>query len=193
MPSSSPDNVTQVLARVARGDDSAVAALLPVVYDSLRALAGSFFRQERADHTLQPTALVHEAYVRLLGSVDSNWEGRAHFFAVAAKAMRQILADHARGKKAAKRGGPDRKRITLSGLKTPPVDSQIDIVALEDALTKLGRIDQRQCRIVELRFLAGLNVDDTAHVLKISAPTVKREWRMARAWLRRELEGDAVP
>ena len=193
MASPAPNDVTQVLARAARGDDSAVAVLLPVVYDSLRALAGSFFRQERADHTLQPTALVHEAYVKLLGSADSTWENRAHFFAVAAKAMRQILSDHARSKRAAKRGGPDRKRVTLSGLRTPPVDSQIDIVALEDALTKLGKTDQRQCRIVELRFLAGLSVADTAHVLKISAPTVKREWRMAKAWLRRELEGDAVP
>ena len=193
MPPEQPDDVTQVLARAARGDDSAVAVLLPLVYDSLRALAGSFFRQQQADHTLQPTALVHEAYVKLLGSTQSDWENRAHFFAVAAKAMRQILADHARAKKTAKRGGPDRKRVTLSGLKTPPIDREIDIVALEDALAELGRIDPRQCRVVELRFLAGLSVDDTARVLKISAPTVKREWRMARAWLQRELDGDAAP
>ena len=182
-----PSDVTQVLARAARGEESAVAELLPVVYDSLRALAGEFFRHERADHTLQPTALVHEVCVRLLGSADANWENRAHFFAVAARAMRQVLADHARSRNAVKRGGRGRKRITLSGLKTPPTTSQVDLVALDEALGKLGGIDPRQCRIVELRFLAGLSVDDTARVLGVSSPTVKREWRMAKAWLRREL------
>ncbi len=193
MESGAPNEVTQMLARAARGDEAAVSELLPVVYENLRALAGDFFRRERSDHTLQPTALVHEAYVKLLGSAGGDWQGRAHFFAVAARAMRQILTDHARAKRAAKRGGSGRERITLSGLKTPPATDGVDLMALDDALAKLGTIDERQCRIVELRFLAGLSVDDVALVLGISAPTVKREWRMAKAWLRRELGEEAPP
>lgn len=187
----SPNEVTMMLARAAQGDESAVAELMPVVYDRLRGLAGDFFRHERPNHTLQPTALVHEAYVKLLGTADTDWQNRAHFFAVAARAMRQILTDHARSKRAAKRGGDQRHRVTLSGLKTPPGVSEIDLIALDEALTKLDRVDPRQCQIVELRFLAGLGVEDIAQLLELSGATVKREWRMARAWLRRELGGES--
>lgn len=192
MESVTKSQVTQMITRAARGDESAVAMLLPVVYDALRTIAGGLFRQERSDHTLQPTALVNEAYIKLLGRADAEWDDRAHFLAVAAKAMRQILTDHARGKNAIKRGGGARERVTLFGLQTPAITSQIDLVALDDALAKLEEIDPRQCRIAELRFLAGLGVEDTAKVLGVSNATVKREWRMTRAWLRRELEGETT-
>ena len=171
-----PDDVTQMLTCAAHGEESAVAKLLPLVYDNLRALAGSYLLNERGDHTLQPTALVHEAYMKLLGGEKSDWKDRAHFFAIAAGAMRQILADHARRKKAAKRGG-GQHRVTLSGLKTP-------------ATTEMADLYPEQARIVEMRFLAGLTVDEVAHVLSVSKSTVERKWRMARAWLRRQLSGD---
>ena len=191
MGTTSPDDVTQMLTRAARGEESAAANLLPLVYDNLRALAGSYFQVERSDHTLQPTALVHEAYVKLVGSEQTDWKDRAHFFAVAASAMRQILADHARRKKAAKRGG-GQHRVTLTGLKTPPdLETQIDLIALDEALASLAAAYPDQARIVELRFLAGLSVDEVAHVLGVSESTVERKWRMARAWLRRGLSGDA--
>lgn len=193
MTDSPSHDLTRVLASAAGGDEAALAALFPRVYEDLRALAGDFFRREQVGHTLQPTALVHEAYARLIGATETSWQNRAHFFAVAARAMRQILADHARRKKALKRGGPDRARVTLSGLRTPPTVSPVDLLALDEALAKLDRIDPRQGRIVELRFLAGLSVEETAHVLGVSEPMVKREWRMARAWLRRELGEDSSP
>ena len=182
--------ITQILGELSHGEPSAAERLLPHVYEELRALAGSFFRQQRADHTLQPTALVHEAYVKLVGSRQSHWESRKHFFDVAAMAMRQLLADHARRQKAAKRGG-DLSRVTLidSG-KPAPHRMDVDLIALDEALSKLSELDPRQGRIVELRFLAGLSVDETAEVLGVSARTVKLDWQMARAWLRRELGGD---
>ena len=190
MGATSPDDVTQMLTYAARGEESAVAKLLPLVYDNLRALAGSYLLNERGDHTLQPTALVHEAYMKLLGGEKSDWKDRAHFFAIAAGAMRQILADHARRKKAAKRGG-GQHRVTLSGLKTPATtESQIDLIALDEALAELADLYPEQARIVEMRFLAGLTVDEVAHVLSVSKSTVERKWRMARAWLRRQLSGD---
>lgn len=185
-------DVTEILERARQGESSAVATLLPLVYGELRALGASFLQRQGPEHTLQPTALVHEAYLKLVGPATIEWESRAHFFAVAAKAMRQILTDHARRKKAAKRGGnEERQRVTLSGLDTPLPVEEIDLLALEDALAKLGEIDPRQCQIVEMRFLAGLKVSEVAEVLGVSTPTVEREWRMARAWLRRELGGDA--
>ena len=185
------DDVTQMLIRAACGEEPAAAKLLPVVYENLRALAGRYLLQERGDHTLQPTALVHEAYVKLLGGESSDWQNRAHFFAVAASAMRRILADHARRKKAAKRGG-GRHRVTLSGLKTPPAhETQIDLIALDEALAKLADLYPDRVQIVEMRFLAGLTIDETAHVLGVSESTVERKWRVARAWLRRELSGDS--
>ena len=158
-----------------------------MVYDELRALAGSYFQVQAPNHTLEPTALVHEAYAKLAGGADDEWQNRAHFFAVAAKAMRQVLADHARRKKAAKRAG-NRHRVTLSGLLTPPDgENQIDLIALDEALEKLSQRYPEQARVVELRFLAGLPLEEAAHVLGVSDSTVKRQWFLARAWLRREL------
>jgi len=180
-------DVTQMLARVSRGERSAVNSLLPLVYDELRALGASFFQQQRREHTLQPTALVHEAFLKLVGPAEIEWQSRAHFFAVAAKAMRQILTDHARRKGAAKRGGAAWHKVTLSGLQTPVADTNIDLIALDEALSKLAEIDPRQVQVVEMRFLAGLKIEEVAEVMALSAPTIEREWRMARAWLRREL------
>jgi len=182
-----PDqDVTLLFQKAAKGHDSAVATLLPLVYNQLRGLAGDFFRAQTPSHTLQPTALVHEAYVKLVGARDIEWQSRAHFFAVAAKAMRQVLADHARRKKADKRGG-DRHRVTLAGLSTAD-DRALDLADLHDALNKLADLDPRQYEIVELRFLGGMTNDEVAAHLDVSTSTVQREWRMARAWLRRELQ-----
>ena len=192
MDNSAKGDVTQILARVSQGERSAVNALLPLVYDQLRALGASYFRQRQPEQTLQPTALVHEAYLKLVGPGEIAWQSRAHFFAVAAMAMRQILTDHARRKKAMKRGGEDWERITLSGLQTPVADSAIDLVSLDGALTRLAEADARQAQVVEMRFLAGLTVEEVAEVLNLSVATIEREWRMAKAWLRRELNAEAA-
>ncbi len=174
------------------GRASAGDQLLPLVYDELRALAGSFFRGQR-DHTLQPTALVHEAYARMVkpgGEVsgEAHWTGRAHFFAVAAKAMRQVLANHARDRRTAKRGG-GWHRVTLSDQLTPGTKNDLDLLALDEALEGLAALDERQSRIVELRFFADMTVEEIAHVMEVSVSTVEREWRMARAWLSAQLRG----
>lgn len=187
----SPAQVTHLLEAARDGRASAADQLLPLVYDELRALAGSFFRGQRRDHTLQPTALVHEAYARMVkptGEVsgEDHWTGRAHFFAVAAKAMRQVLANHARDRRAAKRGG-DWRRVTLSDHFTPTSKKDIDLIALDEALENLAALDPRQARIVELRFFAEMTVEEIAHVLEVSVSTVEREWRMARAWLSAQL------
>jgi RNA polymerase sigma factor (TIGR02999 family) len=188
MAGTSDNEVTRILGRAASGESSAIQELLPLVYTELRALAGSYAQGRDAQATLQPTAIVHEAYVKLVGADEVQWESRAHFFAVAAKAMRQILADYARRKAAAKRGGKH-NRITLAGLQTPTPESDVDLSLLDESLTRLAEIDDRQYRIVELRFLAGLKVEEVAQVLELSVSTVEREWRMARAWLRREFSG----
>lgn len=186
----SEKNVTEMLGELARGDRTVARRLLPVVYDELRALAATFFRQRRSDHTLQPTALVHEAYVKLVAASSPHWSNRKHFFDVAAMAMRQLLADHARRRATAKRGGGMGK-VTLddSGAATDR-RVEVDLIALDEALSKLAALDQRQARIVELRFLAGLSVEEAADVLEVSPRTVKLDWQMARAWLRRELGTD---
>jgi len=192
MQSGSPEDITNILARVGRGDEEAVAVLLPMVYAELRALAGSYFKRQTPGHTLQPTALVHEAYVKLARPTTGAWESRAHFFDVAAKAMRHVLADHARRKKAAKRGGDGLHRVTLSELKTPATaEAQFDLIALDEAMSKLAELSSRQARIVELRFLAGLDESEVAHVLGVTRRTVQRDWRMAKAFLRRELCGES--
>ena len=185
--------VTQLLTEVGKGHASAADQLLPLVYDELRALASSYFRRQRPDHTLQPTALVHEAYAKLVGSggedaVGSAWTSRAHFFAVAAKAMRQILANHARDRRAAKRSG-EWNRVTLSDAVTPTADREFDLVSLDEALAQLSELDERQARVVELRFFAEMNMKEIAHVMEVSVSTVEREWRMARAWLSGRLRG----
>jgi RNA polymerase sigma factor (TIGR02999 family) len=183
--------ITQLLDAANRGDRVAVDRLLPLVYQELRALAGSFFGRQRPDHTLQPTALVHEAYLRLADQTNPLWQDRRHFFNVAAMAMRQLLTDHARRQKSLKHGG-GLARVTLDEAIAPSSLGEIDLVALDEALSKLAELDERQSRIVEIRFLAGLTVEETADVLGVSPRTVKLDWQMAKAWLRRELKGAAA-
>ncbi len=183
--------VTQILQEVQQGDASAAEQLLPLVYDELRGLADSFFRHERPDHTLQPTALVHEAYFRLVKQTDMPWQGRAHFFAVAAQAMRRVLINHAEKHNAIKRGGVQ-QRVTLDENTPTPAATAIgpvDLLALNEALTRLEALDERQCRVIELRFFGGLSVEETAEVLGIAPRTVKLDWQMARAWLHTQLIG----
>ncbi len=190
-PSDLQTRVTQILQEVQRGDASASEQLLPLVYDELRGLADGFFRHERPDHTLQPTALVHEAYFRLVKQTDMPWQGRAHFFAVAAQAMRRVLINHAEKHNAIKRGGGP-LRVTLDENTPTPAAlaiGPVDLLALNEALTRLEAMDERQCRVIELRFFGGLSVEETAEVLGIAPRTVKLDWQMARAWLHTQLIG----
>jgi RNA polymerase sigma factor (TIGR02999 family) len=183
-------DTSELLARARSGDEKAVSALLPVVYDELRRLAASYLRRERPGQTLQATALVHEAYVRLVGEGKQPWQDRAHFIAIAALSMRQILVERARRRQAAKRGG-DPERITLDdhvlGQAPAHGDGQVDLVALDAALDRLAAEQPRQARIVELRYFGGLSVEECAEALHISPATVKRDWTLARAWLKRAL------
>jgi RNA polymerase sigma factor (TIGR02999 family) len=172
------------------GDQGALQALLPLVYDELKRLARNYLRNERPGHTLQSTALVHEAYLRLVQS-PLQLQNRTHFFAVAARLMREILVDHARSRRAAKRDY--RCKITLDRAVALPQKRDVDLLALDDALDELSRLDPRQGRIVELRFFGGLSIDETSEILGISPATVKREWTTARAWLHREMSGGAAP
>lgn len=162
-----------------------------MIYGELRAIAGAIFRGHDAGHTLQPTALVHEAYLRLAETESREWESRHHFLAVASKAMRQILIDHHRKKNAQKRGGGDGwERITLSGLEIGASTPEVELLSLDEALRKLEALDPRQAQVVELRYFGGLTVDETAAVIGVSRTTVEGEWRHARAWLTRELADD---
>jgi RNA polymerase sigma factor (TIGR02999 family) len=180
--------VTRLLGEIADGHSSAVDRLLPLVYDEMRRLAAGYLRREGPDHTLQATALVHEVYVRLVQQTEANWKGEAHFYAVAAQAMRRILIDHAERKRAAKRGG-GWNRVALSQAEMPGGSaSEVDLLALDEALGRLQKLDERQCRIVELRFFGGLGVEDTATVMGISPRLVEMEWSMARAWLYQQLQ-----
>jgi len=188
----SKQDFTQLLDRISRGDDAAEATLMPMVYKELHVLAGRYFKKERPEHTLQPTALVHEAYIKLAGADHAGWENRYHFMAVAAKAMRQILTDYARRKRTLKRQKGE-KRITLLGLATPADEMQVDLILLDEALKKLAERFPRQCRIVELRYLGGMTEEETARILDVNARTVQRDWRMAKAFLRSELSGDNSP
>ena len=188
---SSREELHQLLERAAQGNQDAMTDLIPLVYDQLRALAHNYVQIERRDLTLEPTALVHEAFMKLAGRTNPCWQNRAHLLAAAAIAMRQILTDHARRKKAAKRGG-GLVRITLSGLSMPSNPyNDVELVALDNALEKLAARFPEQARVVELRFLGGLEVTEVADVLGVSKSTVERSWRLGRAWLRRELSGDA--
>jgi RNA polymerase sigma factor (TIGR02999 family) len=187
-------DVTLLLDAAAAGDRQAAADLLPLVYDELRKLAAARMASELPDHTLQPTALVHEAYLRLVGPADGNrWEGRGHFFAAAAEAMRRILVDAARRKARAIHGG-DRNRVDLDAVFPAARDLRHDLVALDTALTKLAETDPQSARLVELRHFAGLTVAETAQVLGMSSRTADRVWAFARAWLHRELtESESIP
>lgn len=186
----SPKEVTRMLANWRDGDQSALDQLLPLIYDELRQLAASYLRREHAGHTLQATALVNEAYLRLVDQTQVNWQNRAHFFGAAANLMRQILIQHARAKHAEKRGGEAQKLYLdeVGGLIDNLIKEQnLDLLALDDALNQLSTVAPQQSRVVELRFFAGLSIEETAEALGISPATVKREWNMAKAWLHREL------
>ena len=167
-------------------------SLLPIVYQELRRLAAGYLRREKPGQTLQPTALVHEAYLRLMKDRPDRWQNRAHFCAIAAHSMRQILIERARARGAAKRGGA-RQRITLDEGLVAGGDRSIDLLALDEALQRLAELDPEQARLVELRFFGGLTVEETAEAMDISPATVKRHWTVAKAWLTRELEGLADP
>jgi RNA polymerase sigma factor (TIGR02999 family) len=188
--SESSSQVTQLLCRWRGGDRAALDALMPLVYRELRRIAQHYLAQERREHTLQSTALVNEAYLRLVGQDLPQWQNRAHFFAVAAQMMRQILVDHARARAAAKRGG-DACKMELDESMAVAQRTDVDVLALDDALHKLSELDPQQGKIVELRFFAGLSIEDTSEALGISPATVKRDWTTARAWLFREMSGEA--
>jgi RNA polymerase sigma-70 factor (ECF subfamily) len=179
----SPYPVTELLARWSQGEAEAREQLLPLVYEELRRLARRCLADRHRDHTLQSTALVHEAYLRLVGRDSVHWQDRTHFFAVAAKLMRGILVDHARKHRAAKRGGDAITLVLDDAVILPQKKNEIDVVALDDALTRLATLDLRQSQIIELRFFGGLSIEDTSCALGISPATVKREWATARLWL----------
>ncbi|MEO8623448.1 MAG: sigma-70 family RNA polymerase sigma factor [bacterium] len=183
-----PPDVTPLLLAWGNGDDAAGAQLLPVVYAELHRQASRAMRREAEEHTLQATALVHEAYLRLVDQRRIEWRNRAQFFGVAAQTMRRILVDYARGQHAIKRGG-GQQQITLSDVNQPlaNTDDSVDVLALHEALDRLAAFDPDQARLVELRYFGGLNIEETAETLGVSSATVKREWAIARAWLRREL------
>ena len=184
-----PD-LASTLQRSRGGDRAALDAMAAAVYDELRGLAAGYLRGERVDHTFQPTALAHEAFLRLMGQRALPSEDRSHFLALAAQAMRRILTDHARRRLAAKRGG-GAMRVTLAAVDSEAGAGEFDMAALDDALHKLAALDERRARVVDLRFFGGLTIEETAHALGISPATVKTDWAFARAWLHRELAGDA--
>ena len=181
-----PTDVTLLLKQLSAGDHDAVDQLVPVLYNELRRLAAYYLRQERSTHTLQATALVHEAYLRLVDQRAVEWKNRSHFFGVAAQVMRRILLDYARSHQAVKRGGPSPK-ISLDDAMVYGEDQTGQLVALDELLTRLSSMDPQQGRIVELRFFGGMSVEETAELLAISPRTVKRDWAMAKSWLSREL------
>lgn len=187
------DRVTQLLTQTGEAQAARLAKdLLPIVYDELRELAQKYLRGERKNHTLQPTALVHEAFLRLVDQSRVNWQGRTHFFAVGAQAMRRILIDHARGKGRGKRGG-DWQRVVLSGLETEESIEEVDSITLHDVLETLASLDEQQARIVELRFFGGLTVEEVAKVMGVSKRKIEGDWTHAKAWLRNQLDTGSRP
>jgi RNA polymerase sigma factor (TIGR02999 family) len=185
---SEPGPVTSLLRAWSRGDEVAREQLVPLVYAELRRRAAGYLRRERQGHTLDPTALVHEVYLRLVDQRAVEWQNRAHFFGIASQMMRRILVDHARSQKAQKRGG-DGVRVELDEAVAGGAARDLDLEALDAALDELEQLDGRQSRIVELRYFGGLSIEETAEVLKLSPATVKRDWTLARAWLHRRLKG----
>jgi RNA polymerase sigma-70 factor (ECF subfamily) len=183
-----PQEITRLLVAWSDGDEQAFTALMPLVYGELRRLASRRLGRERAGHTLQTTALVHEAYLRLVDQKEANWRNRAHFFAVAAQMMRRILVDYARSRNFAKRGG-GAKQVSLDEAMIVSDERAADVVALDEALDALARFDERKSRMVELRFFGGLSIEETAEVLGVSPGTVMRDWTLAKAWLQREING----
>jgi RNA polymerase sigma factor (TIGR02999 family) len=185
---SGPPNVTELLAAWSRGDQAALEALTPLIHDELHRLAARHMAGERPGHILQATALVNEAYLRLVDWKDARWQNRAHFFAMAAQIMRRVLVDVARTRRRAKRGH-GQLHVSLSEAAHVTTADSVDLVALDDALKSLEVLDARQSRVIELRFFGGLSLEETAHVLDVSVGTVRRDWSLARAWLYRELSG----
>ena len=185
---SAPDGqVTLLLTELREGNQEAANRLMPLIYSELRRMAGSFMQRERPGHTLQATALVNEVYMRLAGGATVPWQNRAHFFGIAAHAMREVLLDYARRHVAGKRGGKDAQKVDID-VELRGVSPKIEnVIVIDEALQRLERIDPRQSRLIELRFFAGLSVEETAEVMGVSPVTIKREWRSAKAWLHREL------
>jgi RNA polymerase sigma factor (TIGR02999 family) len=197
MPSSA--EVSRLITQVRAGDANAVAQLMPLVYDELRRLAALYLRRERGGHTLQATALVHEAYLKLVDQPPAEWQDRAHFLGIAARVMRRVLIDYARGHQAEKRGGEqvrlsfDECQSSIEGATAISDGHLADLLTLDDAMDRLAAVDPKIARLVELRFYGGLSIEETAEVLGVSPATVKREWTLARAWLRREMGGTTDP
>jgi RNA polymerase sigma factor (TIGR02999 family) len=181
-------NITHLLKEWTAGDERALDRLTPLVYEELRQQAARYLRKERPGHSLQATALINEAFLRLIDVKDVQWQNRAHFFAIAANLMRRILVDHARRRDAEKRGG-SQMRLTLDEALAVAKEPEVDLLAIDEALDRLAAIDEQQARVVELRFFSGLSVEETAAALGVSPKTVKRDWSVARAWLRREIGG----
>lgn len=182
----SPEVITSLVERATEGEEQALSELLPVVYQELRKLSRKYLRRESDRQTLQTTALVHEAYIRLLGDQNLQWKNRAHFLAIAARSMRQILVERARARHAQKRGGVQRA-LTLEDRMLGQAPDSVDLLELDEALKALAALDPKQAEVVELRFFAGLTVEETAEVMGISPATVKRWWALSKAWLRREM------
>lgn len=186
MPTPPTPDITRLLVDWSEGRREALDQLMPVIYHELHKIAGGYLRRERAEHTLQPTALINEAYLRLVGPNIPSFRSRAHFYGVAAHVMRQILVEHARARGAAKRGGGERK-VSLDDATLFSAERTADLVALDDALTTLAAVDERKSKVIELRFFGGLSLDETADALGVSVATISRELRFAQAWLQREL------
>jgi RNA polymerase sigma factor (TIGR02999 family) len=183
---SAPKEVTQLLIDWSNGDQAALDKLMPLVYDELRRMAKRYMARQSPGHTLQTTALINDAFIKLVGQQEKHWQSRAHFFGVAAQAMRSILVDYARSRQSEKRGG-GAQQVSLDEALTVSEERASELVALDEALKELARVDPRKCHVVELRYFGGLSVEETAEVLKVSAVTVMRDWSMAKSWLHREL------
>ncbi len=184
-----PDNVTELLLQFSKGNQAAVNDIFPLIYDELKRIANNYLRNERVSHTLQPTALVHEAYLKLIDHTRIDWQNRAHFLGMAATMMRQILIDHARRHRAGKRGGEHENLSLEESIVIVAGEKSMDLIALDDALKELEKFDPTKSRLVELRYFGGLSVEETAEVMGVSEITVKRHWRMAKAWLAEAMNG----
>ena len=179
--------ITQLLNQWSNGDAEVLGDLMPLVYVELRRQASRYLRRERSNHTLQPTALINEAYLKLIDQREVKWQNRAHFFAIAAQAMRRILVDYARERKREKRGGAAENLPLDEALTIVSQEKSVDLVALDEALNNLAKFDERQAKVVELRYFSGLSIDETAEVLNVSNVTIRRDWNMAKAWLHQEI------
>jgi RNA polymerase sigma factor (TIGR02999 family) len=186
-PEHTPQEITQLLRQWSEGNREGLDQLLPLVYDELHRQAARYLRRERGEHTLQPTALIHEAYLKLIDQRDVQWQSRTHFFAIAAQLMRRILVDYARTKHREKRGGADDKLPLEEAALVVANEKSVDLLALDEALTRLAAMDEQQARVVELRYFSGLSLEETAEALDISRATAARDWNMAKTWLYREL------